>query len=330
MGQGLQKKNLLGKGSFGTVYLVQMKKTKQLFAMKRLNKENITKQDQILKVIEEKNIMSNLKCFFIIQLIYAFQTPKKLYFVMEFMQGGEMFLYIRQERQFSEQKTRFYIAEIILALEYIHSKNIIYRDLKPENILINKDGHIKICDFGLSKQGIGDNETTKTVCGTPEYLAPEILRGKPHGKEVDWYSLGCIFYEFLTGYPPYYNRNKQLMFQNRLSRQIEMKPYFSKDASDIIQALLQNDPDKRLGKNGCKEIKEHIFFQDIDWDKLKNLEIQPPFVPKLKNEYDLQYISSEFKNQVIDETYYKIGITSQQQNGNTFQDFSYVNDSKIQ
>ncbi|KAL4479981.1 hypothetical protein ABPG74_020497 [Tetrahymena malaccensis] len=312
---------VIGEGSFGKVFMVQKKDDGKIYAMKQLRKSNLTKQHQKLKTIEEKNIMVNMKSPFIVQLKYAFQTTTKLYFVMDFMQGGEMFYHIRKAKYFKEDVARFYISELVLALEYLHSKDTIYRDLKPENILLGADGHIKICDFGLSKQGVKDSDKTKTICGTPEYLAPEILLGQPHGKEVDWYSLGCVLYEFLSGAPPFYSRDKQQMYQQRINSDIQRKPQFQNDAWDLIQLLLAKNPKDRL--NTAAQVKSHPFFQSVDWEKLMNKDVRPPFILKFNNEQDTRYISNEFVKQAVQNTPYTPNVGGLAGANQDFDGFTY-------
>merc|ERR1719408_1067569 len=194
---------VLGKGSYGKVMLVKHKNAgNQLFAMKMLRKDHVVKRNQVEHTRSERNVLESVNHPFIVSLHYAFQTPKKLYVVLEYCAGGELFFHLSQAGRFSQGRCRFYACEICLALAYLHSLNIIYRDLKPENLLLDADGHAKITDFGLSKEGIEDNISAKTVCGTPEYLAPEIVEKRGHGRAVDWYSIGALTFEMLTGLPP--------------------------------------------------------------------------------------------------------------------------------
>merc|ERR1712216_665287 len=187
----------------------------------------------------------------------AFQTPKKLYVVLEYCAGGELFFHLSQAGRFSQGRCRFYACEICLALDYLHSLNIIYRDLKPENLLLDAEGHAKITDFGLSKEGIEANISAKTVCGTPEYLAPEILRRAGHGKAVDWYSFGALIYEMLTGLPPFYTRDRDKLFERIKRGDLEYPPYISPVGQSLLKALLIGDPSRRLGggPNDGEEVK---------------------------------------------------------------------------
>jgi len=234
---------VIGKGAFGKVFLVTKRDTNQVYAMKALRKDMIEKRNQRLHTETERQILGDVDSPFIVQLRYAFQTHKKLYMVMDFINGGELFFHLRKKQRFSEDRTRFYAAEILLALDYLHSIGVIYRDLKPENVLLDSEGHIKLTDFGLSKQFFGPERNQKafSFCGTPEYLAPEILKGTGHDKAVDYWSLGALIYEMLTGAPPWYSRNRDEMFRNMLSKPFDVKPYFSAAATDLLRILLQID-----------------------------------------------------------------------------------------
>ena len=285
---------LLGKGSFGKVFLVRRKIYNILYAMKVLKKDILQLKKQQDHTKTERILLANIKSPFIVNLYYAFQDEYKLYFVQEFMQGGELFFHLHKEKKFNSQKTKFYTIEILLALEDIHKNNMIYRDLKPENILFDKEGHIKLTDFGLSK--ILNEKKAYTICGTPEYLAPEILSNEGYEKSVDFFSLGCLMYEMLFGKSPYKfpNKNGVLNIKNYIIP--KMPDYFTISERDIIAKLLNPEPKKRLGygDNGIQNIKKHYYFNNVNWDDYKNKKIHPPFVPKLKNEFDLSNFDKQF------------------------------------
>jgi len=219
---------------------------------------------------------------------------------MDFINGGEVFHHLSNEGCFSEDRAKFYAAEIILGLEYLHSNGVIYRDLKPENLLLNYEGHVVITDFGLSKEGLNEAEsTTKTFCGTPEYLAPEIIRGERYTKAVDWWSLGTLLFEMMNGLPPFYvENNEELMYDKILNDSLYMPDTFSDEAKDIIDKFLDRDPSVRL--QDIEAIKQHPFFSDIDFEKLYAKQIHPPFVPDVQSPEDVSQIDQEFLDESID------------------------------
>jgi len=269
----------LGTGTFGRVRLVSYDFKKiQYFALKMLKKTEIIRLKQVEHIKAEKNILTRINHPFIVNLYASFQDEKNLYMLMEYVIGGELFSQLRKVGRFSNDTSRFYAAEIVLALEYLHERNIVYRDLKPENLLIDKDGHMKITDFGFAKHV---EDRTWTLCGTPEYLAPEIIQSKGHGKAVDWWALGILIYEMLAGYPPFYDENPFGIYQKILAGKIEFPRHFDPNAKDLVKKLLLADRTKRYGclKNGAEDIKRHKWFRGIDWPRALNREMRPPFVP---------------------------------------------------
>jgi len=275
---------VLGKGSFGKVMMVRKKDTKTIFAMKTLRKQALVKRNQLLHTRTERSILQNIKHPYLTTLSYAFQTPEKLYLVMDYCGGGELFFWLKKDRRFSQQKARLFAAEIVLALQELHRHDIIYRDLKPENILLDLEGHIKLTDFGLSKEavtGAGAVGGTKTFCGTPEYLAPEILENKGHGKAVDWWSLGTLIYEMLTGLPPFYDQNMQRMYDKILNAPLRFPSFMSAEAKDLLTGLLTRKVADRLGSGptDAEEIKAHPFFKGMDWEAIMRREVVPEFKP---------------------------------------------------
>lgn len=293
---------VIGKGSYGKVMLVQRKGTKdEIYAMKMLRKENVIKRNQVEHTKTERNVLEAVSHPFIVSLHYAFQTPKKLYFVLEFCPGGELFFHLSRAGRFSEGRCRFYGSEILLAIEYLHRLNIIYRDLKPENILLSAEGHVKLTDFGLSKEGIMDNYSAHSMCGTPEYLAPEILDKKGHGKAVDWYSLGALMYEMLTGLPPFYTRDREKLFERIRRGELSYPAYITAVAKALLQQLLQGDPSKRLGggPNDGEDIKADLFFAGLDWLAINQKRVAPPFKPMIANGADLKYVDKEFLEMAV-------------------------------
>jgi len=288
---------VIGKGSFGSVYLARQKKTKKIFAMKVLGKEHIKMRNEQQHIMAERNVLkSNVNHPFLVSLHFSFQTKDKLYFILDYVNGGELFTHLQREKNFSESRARFYAAEIGCALGYLHQNNIIYRDLKPENLLLDRYGHIVMTDFGLCKQGIALKDTTSTFCGTPEYLAPEVIQKKAYDKTVDWWCLGSVLYEMLFGLPPFYSKNQKEMYDRILHQPLSISSMASPHSKDILKKLLHKDRHQRLGaKRDFDEIKEHPFFESINWEKLVKREVKPSFIPKVKSETDDSLVADEFK-----------------------------------
>jgi len=258
-------------------------------------------------------------------LKYAFQTDDKLFMILDYLNGGELFFHLSNVDRFSEERSRFYAAEIILALGYLHHNKVVYRDLKPENLLLNADGHVCVTDFGLVKENLGHGEFTHTFCGSPEYLAPELLQGKGYGKSVDWWSLGTLIYEMLEGLPPFYDEDVVEMNRRILRQPLYFDAtHFSSTAMSLLEGLLQRDPEKRLGSGPTdyRELAAHPFFSDINWEDLYNRKYEPPFKPHLANMTDARYFDPEFtsqapRNSVVTD---KLSKTSQR----AFDGFSYI------
>jgi len=297
--------NVLGKGSFGKVMLVKLKgdSTDELLAMKSLRKAELIKRKQLLHTQTERKIAQTIQHPFLVNLRYAFQTVDKLYLVLDYMGGGELFFWLRQQRRFAKSRVQLYIAQITLALGALHVQDIIYRDLKPENILMDLEGNLRLTDFGLAKEnvtGAGAKGGTKTFCGTPEYLAPEVLENKGHGKAVDWWAMGTLFYEMLFGLPPFYDQNMQRMYSNIMKNELQFKGPLAQeehaDSRSIIGLLLQRKVKDRLGSSqtGANDIKSHPFFETLDFDKVFNKEYQPEFVPPSKGAGDVSNFDQEF------------------------------------
>lgn len=294
------KLKVIGRGSFGKVFKVQKKDSGEVFAMKVLNKIEVAERNELMHARSENSILRKLDCPFLVHMHYAFQTPDKLYFIMDFVNGGELFFHLQKEGKFSEDRVRFYVAEILLGLEYLHTKGIIYRDLKPENLLLSADGHIIMTDFGISKEGLAmTSDRTSTFCGTPEYLAPEVLKQEKYTKAVDWWSLGTLMFEMLSGLPPFYTEDVQNMYYNIINTKLTMPKGSNEDAQGLLNGFLEKDPLKRLSDPA--DIKKHPFFKGIDWEKLYAKQVKPPYIPPVKSKVDDSQISPEFTEDSIEE-----------------------------
>ncbi|THH30970.1 hypothetical protein EUX98_g3205 [Antrodiella citrinella] len=289
---------VIGKGSFGKVMQVRKKDTQRIYALKTIRKANIaSRPGEITHILAERTVLALVNNPFIVPLKFSFQTPDKLYLVMSFVNGGELFYHLQREGKFDEARSRFYAAELLCALEHLHGFNVVYRDLKPENILLDYTGHIALCDFGLCKLNMSETEKTNTFCGTPEYIAPELLESQGYTKTVDWWTLGVLLYEmmFQTGLPPFYDENVNLMYQRILSDPLVFPPDMPHDARTVMVGLLQRNPARRLGAGGAEEIKKHPFFaKHIDWNRLIAKKIQPPFKPSVESVLDVANFDQEF------------------------------------
>ena len=279
---------VLGKGSFGKVLQVRKKDTNRIYAMKVLNKKDIVERQEIQHTLSERNVLIQAQNPFLVGLKFSFQTPEKLYLVLDYMNGGELFYHLQNETAFSEERAKFYTAELVLALRHLHKYNIVYRDLKPENILLDSNGHVALTDFGLCKENVSFDDTTNTFCGTAEYLAPEVLTGQGYGKAVDWWSLGILFFEMTTGLPPFYSENTNLMYKKILHNKLLFPPGYSELGQSLVRGLLERDPRRRLGggPSDATEVQKHPFFAGMDWEKLYKKQYKPPFKPKVESETD--------------------------------------------
>ena len=312
---------VIGIGAYGKVFLVQKEKTNELYAMKRLKKSDIKHEKQKEHTKNERDTLIKLSHPFIVKLYYAFQDDKYLYLITEFMQGGQLFSYLKKNPQLKTNQAKFYLSEIFLSLQYIHENNYIYRDLKPENILIGKDGHIKLSDFGFSK--LVTDEKVYTICGTPSYEAPEIYKKKGYDKMVDWWSFGVIMFEMLAGYKPFDIEKREI--NDSLYENIIWCDDIKEDAKDLISKLLVVEPTLRIGYNGIDEIKKHKFFESVDFDKVLNKEIEPPFIPRIESDDDLKYFDSNFTEMEL-ETFPNDVIMKQSIKSDlNFEGFSYYN-----
>ncbi|KAF1326024.1 Agc protein kinase, partial [Globisporangium splendens] len=338
---------VIGKGSFGKVLLVRKNDNDAIFAMKVLRKENIIKRNQVEHTRTERHVLGYVRHPFIVGLNYAFQTSDKLYFVLDYCAGGELFFHLGKVQRFPEPRARFYAAEITLAIEYVHNLDVIYRDLKPENVLLDENGHIRLTDFGLSKEGIQDDFSgANSFCGTPEYLAPEILNRSGHGRAVDWWSLGALLYEMLTGLPPFYCRDRDRLFEKIRKGDLTFPKYLSVQAKDLLSKLLERDPTKRLGTgpDDAGEIKNHPFFAEIQWDALALGQVPVPWRPTFSGAEDTSQFDREFTEMpVVSPDNHARGIAMGRRPGGSgasmagsyssselFKGFTYTEDSYLQ
>ena len=362
---------IIGKGAFGEVRVCKYIPNGSIVAIKKMKKEEMHKKNQVLHVRAERDVLSEAKNEWIVDLKFSFQDQNYLYLGMEFLPGGDLMSLLMARDILPEKDAKFYAAEIVLAIESVHKLDCIHRDLKPDNVLIDADGHIKLSDFGLSKKldlklidnhlqnelrNCGNNNNSNNIrgsknmsyaqqfsqfksmknkkrrafafstVGTPDYIAPEVIRQKGYGQEIDWWSLGVIMFEMMIGYPPFFSESstetckKILDWKNTLN--IRPEANISKEAEDILRKLI-NDPETRLGANGADEIKCHPFFKGIDWNRIKETLI-PPFIPELKNNYDTKYFD-EFEE---DEPFYPINNDNSkgkkyQKKDMCFVDFTY-------
>ncbi len=296
---------VLGIGSYGKVILVKERKTGHLYAQKQLKKASmIIEKGHIERTITEKSILESISHPFIVKLFYAIQDTEKIYLILEYVQGGELWQYLANQKMFSETTACFYLAEIALALHHLHTNvGIIYRDLKPENCLLDNYGHLLLTDFGLSKVSNGNNDLVcSSIIGTPEYMAPEILKGEKYSYEVDWWSFGAMGYDLMSGSPPFTgNNHKKVLDKIAKTKKLKFPYYFTNEAKDLLTRLLRKNPGKRLKTNDWEVIKNHRFFRKIDWEKLYNRDpsIIPPIIPVITDPILAENFNSQFTQMSI-------------------------------
>lgn len=266
--------------------LAERKDTEEIFAIKILKKDVIIQDDDVECTMTEKRILAlAAKHPFLTALHSCFQTKTRLFFVMEYINGGDLMFQIQRARKFDEARARFYAAEVTLALQFLHKNGVIYRDLKLDNILLDAEGHCKLADFGMCKEGIFEGITTTTFCGTPDYIAPEILQELEYGASVDWWALGVLMYEMMAGQPPFEADNEEDMYESILHDDVLYPVWLSKEAVNVLKGFMTKNPNKRLGcvvsQGGEAAIKVHPFFKEIDWVALEQKKVKPPFKPRI-------------------------------------------------
>jgi len=329
----------LGKGTFGTVLLVKQQTTGRLFAQKQFKKASLTVHKRLVEQTKtERTILESVSRHpFVVKLFYAFQDHEKLYLILEYAQGGELFTHLAQERMFTEEVASFYMAEMVLALEHLHRNlGVVYRDLKPENCLLDSEGHLLLTDFGLSKVAVDENDKCDSMLGTVEYMAPEVIQGHKYGMAVDWWSFGALGFDLLTGSPPFQGGN-HAKIQEKIVKQKLVMPYFlGPDAKDLLTKFLRKDPKKRLGANMPKDlqsIKKHRFFRKIDWKLLANREVEPPIQPLITDPELAENFSPDFTDlalsPVLTNTISPWSSAAPANAENPFGGFSYVASSSL-
>ncbi|XP_074503410.1 protein kinase C epsilon type-like [Sebastes fasciatus] len=324
---------VLGKGSFGKVMLAELKGSDEVYAVKVLKKDVILQDDDVECTLTEKRILALARKHpYLTQLFCCFQTKDRLFFVMEYVNGGDLMFQIQRSRKFDEARSRFYAAEVTSALMFLHRHGVVYRDLKLDNILLDAEGHCKLADFGMCKEGILDGVTTTTFCGTPDYIAPEILQELDYGPSVDWWALGVLMYEMMAGQPPFEADNEDDLFESILHDDVLYPVWLSKEAVSILKAFMTKSPNKRLGcvaAQGLEDaIKLHVFFREIDWTLLEQRKIRPPFKPRIKTKRDVNNFDQDFTREEPNLTPTEDSIVKQI-NQDEFKGFSYVGDETV-
>lgn len=304
----------LGTGSFGRVHLAQSKHNNRYYAIKVLKKAEVVRLKQVEHTNSEKAILESAANPFMVNLWGTFQDDINLYMVMDYVPGGELFSILRKNQRFPDHVAKFYAAEVLLAIEYFHSKHVVYRDLKPENLLLDAQGHIKITDFGFAKHV---PDITWTLCGTPDYLAPEVIQSKGYGIAVDWWSLGILIFEMLAGHPPFYDDDHLKLYEKIMQGKIKWPAYFDPHAKDLLKRLLTPDLSRRFGnlKGGAEDIKNHKWFSGVDFVRVANRQVRSPYVPNIRGEGDASHFDR------YPETSEKYGVSGPDPYREKFKDF---------
>ncbi|KAL9238963.1 hypothetical protein vseg_013327 [Gypsophila vaccaria] len=316
---------VVGQGAFGKVYQVRKKGTSEIYAMKVMRKDKIMERNHAEYMKAERDILKKISHPFVVQLRYSFQTKYRLYLVLDFINGGHLFFQLYNHGLFREDLARVYAAEIVSAVSHLHANGVMHRDLKPENILLDADGHVVLTDFGLAKQ-LEENERSNSMCGTVEYMAPEIILGKGHDKAADWWSVGILIFEMLTGQPPFFGGNREKIQKKIIKDKMKLPTFLSSEAHSLLKGLMQKEASRRLGSGvtGSEEVMSHKWFKPINWRKLEAREIQPSFRPQVAD----KLCTANFEKRWTDMPLTISPAASPNGNGNLiFKDFSYVRPS---
>uniref|UniRef100_A0A671PHT3 protein kinase C n=1 Tax=Sinocyclocheilus anshuiensis TaxID=1608454 RepID=A0A671PHT3_9TELE len=328
--QDFQMIAVLGRGHFGKVLLSEYKRSGKVYAIKALKKGDIVARDEVESLMCEKRIFETVNSArhpFLVNLFACFQTPEHVCFVMEYTAGGDLMMHIHAD-VFSETRSVFYSACVVLGLQFLHDNKIVYRDLKLDNLLLDTEGYVKIADFGLCKEGMGHGDRTSTFCGTPEFLAPEILTDTSYTRAVDWWGLGVLIYEMLVGESPFPGDDEEEVFDSIVNDEVRYPRFLSTEAIGIMRRLLRRNPEKRLGSSerDAEDIKKQPFFRNIDWDALLQRRVPPPFVPAVKGKEDVSNFDAEFTNEAPTLTPPRERRTLSRKDQDYFRDFDYVSD----
>uniref|UniRef100_A0A8C7MGK2 protein kinase C n=1 Tax=Oncorhynchus kisutch TaxID=8019 RepID=A0A8C7MGK2_ONCKI len=321
---------VLGRGHFGKVLLSEYKKTGSIYAIKALKKGDIVARDEVESLMCEKRIFETVNVShhpFLVNLFACFQTPEHVCFVMEYTAGGDLMMHIHAD-VFTEPRAVFYSACVVLGLQFLHDHKIVYRDLKLDNLLLDTDGYVKIADFGLCKEGMGYGDRTSTFCGTPEFLAPEVLTDTSYTRAVDWWGLGVLIYEMLVGESPFPGDDEEEVFDSIVNDEVRYPRFLSTEAIAIMRRLLRRNPERRLGsgEKDADEIKKQPFFRGLDWEALLQRKLPPPFVPSIKGREDVSNFDEEFTAEPPALTPPREPRTLSRKDQDSFCDFDYVSD----
>jgi serine/threonine protein kinase len=321
--------SVIGRGTYGKVSLVRHRESGQLFAMKAMSKSLLVQGGNIQQILAERDVLLRNQHPFLVAAHFTFQTDSKIFLILDYVPGGELFHRLREEQRFIEPRARLITAELVLALGHLHKNGFIYRDLKPENVLFDEEGHVKLTDFGYTKS-LPTDQMAFTFCGTADYLAPEILSNRGYTKSVDWWSLGCLLYEMLVSVSPFYNSNVKKMYKSILNDGIRFPQSVSPLAKDLISQLLKKDPGERLGSgvDDAKEIQGHSFFGEIDWKAVFERKVKAFWTPKMKSETDTSMFDRVFTAEEPVVSFEKPPLIPEGQN--LFEDFTLNAESIVQ